>query len=595
MQMKRGWFCVCHWPTSFFIFGIQNLQLINGITFMNKLLVVGILHVLLACNSPKTYYIDSENGNDNNSGIALGQSWQSLNKVNAMELQPGDEILLAQGQTFFGSLDLRNTHGTDDNPIKISSYSPNDEGQDGKASINAKGYLNGILLENCSHIEVSNLLITANGGGVGDDKIEKVGMRCGVLIKATTSGSYNHISLKNLTIKDIFYEEEGFKRPKGEVKTANGTQSYGWGIRVINNAKGAFLKDLIIQSCVVENVSHTGIKLTSRYKGQNFNISNLNAANERIYGVQNFKIENNKVLKTGGPGIQMSGVKDGHIHDNYVDHSGSNDDSRKWGRGSGLWTWGSSDILIEKNHFLNANGPGDSAGAHIDFNCTNVVLQYNFSANNAGGFCEILGSNYNCAYRYNISVNDGYRLKGVDGAFQEGKTFWLSGFSGKQKKRQGPFNSYFYNNTIYVSEDIISKIAVDKATSGALLANNIFYIKGDAKVVLGDQYNPEKAGISKIRDVVFENNLYLKNTNWPEDVLIQDRKPIIGNPGFAKDGGLSISDYIPANIQLTKDQGIEISMIPNDSIGLTVGLKVKEDILGNPIKGKPDFGAIELN
>ena len=26
-----------------------------------------------------------------------------------------------------------------------------------------------------------------------------------------------------------------------------------------------------------------------------------------------------------------------------------------------------------------------------------------------GGFCEILGDNINCGYRYNISVNDGYR------------------------------------------------------------------------------------------------------------------------------------------------------------------------------------------
>ena len=109
-----------------------------------------------------------------------------------------------------------------------------------------------------------------------------------------------------------------------------------------------------------------------------------------------------------------------------VHSSGSNDDSRKWGRGSGLWTWGSSDIIIEHNHFLHANGPADSAGCHIDFNCSNVVVQYNFSAYNAGGFCEILGNNYNCAYRYNISVNDGHRVKGENRAFQEGKTFWLS-------------------------------------------------------------------------------------------------------------------------------------------------------------------------
>ena len=124
---------------------------------------------------------------------------------------------------------------------------------------------------------------------------------------------------------------------------------------------------------------------------------------------------------------------------------------------------------------MNANGPADSAGVHIDFNCSDVIIQYNYSANNAGGFCEILGNNYNCAYRYNISVNDGHRMKGQNGAFQQGKTLWLSGFVGKGNERNGPFNSYIYNNTIIASEKIISKYAIDRASSGVLIKNNIFF------------------------------------------------------------------------------------------------------------------------
>ena len=132
--------------------------------------------------------------------------------------------------------------------------------------------------------------------------------------------------------------------------------------------------------------------------------------------------------------MQMSGVKSGLVKGNYINGSGSNNDSRKWGRGSGLWTWGTTNEVIENNSFLNANGPGDSAGCHIDFNCSDVVVQYNLSVNNAGGFCEILGNNYNCAYRYNISVNDGYRVKGQNGAFQEGKIYWLSGYVGNKQQ-----------------------------------------------------------------------------------------------------------------------------------------------------------------
>jgi len=298
-------------------------------------------------------------------------------------------------------------------------------------------------------------------------------------------------------------------------------------------------------------------------------------------------------METGGPGIQMSGVVNAIVRNNRVNKSGSHNDSRKWGRGSGLWTWGSRDVLIEKNYFLNASGPGDSAGAHIDFNCSNVILQYNFSANNAGGFCEILGNNYNCAYRYNISVNDGYRIKGKDGAFQEGKLFWLSGYNGKRKRR-GPYNSYFYNNTMYVKKEILTKIAIDKATSGVLITNNIFYIEGKSKAVLGDQYNPEKEGETTIKNLVFQNNLFLKNNNWPKELPIQDDRAIIGNPNFANAGGDRIVDYIPLDTRLIQNKGIEIDLIPNDSIGLPVGLRVNYDILGNRIEGLPDMGAIEL-
>jgi len=190
--------------------------------------------------------------------------------------------------------------------------------------------------------------------------------------------------------------------------------------------------------------------------------------------IQNIKLLNNKITDVGGPGVQMSGVKTGLVSGNYINGSGSKTDSRHWGRGSGLWTWGTSDVIIEKNSFLNANGPGDSAGCHIDYNCNNIIVQYNLSANNAGGFCEILGNNYNCAYRYNIGVNDGFRVKGKNGAFQEGKIFWLSGYVGTKVKPKGPFNSYIYNNTIYTKSDMIAQVAVGISAEGVLLANNIF-------------------------------------------------------------------------------------------------------------------------
>ena len=542
---------------------------------MRQFLLFVIAIFFFSCLNKNVYYVDSVNGNDSNSGHSPQSAWASLEKVNTLKLIPGDKILLATGSTFMGTIILEDISGTKENPVIISGC--NKEGGNELPVIDSKGFSNGILLKNCSNVIISNIEIIGNGGGVATVKDAKQNMHCGVLVTTSKPGNYENIQLKNLNIHDIFFEESGFKRGKDEVRTANGSQSYGWGIRVINSIENASLKDILIELCEVKNVAHTGIKFTGRNKS-----------------IHNIKVFNNKVSETGGPGIQMSGVNTGHVKNNKVNRSGSNDDSRKWGRGSGLWTWGSSDILIEHNSFRNANGPGDSAGCHIDFNCNNVVVQYCLSENNAGGFCEILGNNYNCAYRYNVSINDGHRVKGENGAFQEGKIFWLSGFQGKGKKRNGPFNSYFYNNTVYVKKDVVAKIAVDRASSGVLIANNIFYIEGESHSVRGDQYKPETEGESRVENIVFQNNLYLKKGDWPVEVLIQDEKSIFGNPKFANAGGLNPEDYIPLNTSLVKNKGIAIHKIPGDEIGLKIGLNVEVDFFGNPIAGLPDLGAIKL-
>ena len=241
------------------------------------------------------------------------------------------------------------------------------------------------------------------------------------------------------------------------------------------------------------------------------------------------------------------------------------------------------------------NGPADSAGCHIDFNCNDVIVQRNLSLSNAGGFIEVLGNNYNCSYRYNLSINDGYRIKGEGNNFQEGKTFWLSGFTGKNNTRTGPFNTYIYNNTIYTKASILSKIAVDKASNGVLVANNIFHVEGDSKLVLGDQYKPDDGGEGIIENVTFTNNIFLKNGYWPTVALIQPEDYISGDVQFFNKGGSEIKDYTPTHKELVQDKGIVISKIDGDDKGLYLDFEIKEDLLGNPIIGLPDMGAIELD
>lgn len=519
------------------------------------------------------YYINSAIGNDANKGNSPTNSWKTVSPVKLIQLNPGDSILFATGQKFTGMLALINVKGSAQHPVVVSSYPY--KGKKDKPVLDAADELNALLIQNSSFIQVSRIEFTGMTAYQKNATSGKAEMRCGILVEITKDEVFESIKLSDVVVHDVYYNPKGFTRSAAEIKTANGTQSYGWGIRIINNTKAGRLKDMKVLKSEVFNVSHTGIKATG----------NVNS-------IQKLEVAECKVYQTGGPGMQFSGVTDGHIHHNKIDHSGSTADSRNWGRGSGLWTWSCTNIVIEHNRFENANGPGDSAGVHIDYNCNDVIVQYNLSANNAGGFCEILGNNYNCAYRYNISINDGYRIKGTNGAFQEGKIFWLSGYQGDQKKNAGPYNSYFYNNTIYVAANITPKVAVSSSADGVLIANNIFYFETAAQTVAGDQKKKE-VDVDGVPNVVFKNNLFLRADNWPTDIPLQDSKPIIGDPLFKNKGGLFLKDYLPANRKLIANKGITIQPIPKDSIGLRVGLNVTHDILGNKIKGKPDMGAIE--
>jgi Right handed beta helix region len=519
------------------------------------------------------YYINSLAGNDTHAGTVIGSPWKTISPLSTIQLKPGDSILFASGQKYTGMLTLINVKGLPQHPVIITSYSY--KGNKKKPVLDAGDKLNALLIQNSSFITLSGIAFTATVPYVNSSLSKVAELRCGILVEVTKDEVFEQIKMHDVLVHDVYYNTKGFTRSAAEVKSANGTQSYGWGIRVINNTKSGKLKDVKILKSEVFNVSHTGIKATAN-----------------VNGIQQLEIAECKVSHTGGPGMQFSGVTDGHIHHNKIDHSGSTADSRNWGRGSGMWTWSCSNILIEHNRFENANGPGDSAGVHIDYNCSDVIVQYNVSANNAGGFCEILGNNYNCAYRYNISINDGFRIKGVNGAFQEGKIFWLSGYVGNNKPKEGPYNSYFYNNSIYVSSSIIPRIAISSSSNGVLIANNIFYFEKNAVIVAGDQKKNESDADS-VPNVVFKNNLFLRADNWPVNYSLQDAAPILGDPGFRNKGGLQLKDYTPANKKLIVNKGVSILIIPKDSIGIRIGLTVTHDILGNKIKGQPDMGAIE--
>ena len=67
------------------------------------------------------YYVSSTTGNDVNSGLTTSLPWKTLTKVNATNFVAGDQIMFQRGDTFYGSLTVKNS-GTAGSPIVYGAY-----------------------------------------------------------------------------------------------------------------------------------------------------------------------------------------------------------------------------------------------------------------------------------------------------------------------------------------------------------------------------------------------------------------------------------------------------------------------------------------
>ena len=86
----------------------------------------GILLLLPVHVSAATYYVDSVNGSDANSGLSTSAALQSTAAANSLSLNPDDSVLFRRGQNFGGLMDI-GSNGTSSNPIIIGAW---DSGND---------------------------------------------------------------------------------------------------------------------------------------------------------------------------------------------------------------------------------------------------------------------------------------------------------------------------------------------------------------------------------------------------------------------------------------------------------------------------------
>jgi hypothetical protein len=77
---------------------------------------------LPAIASPAIYYVSSSTGNDNNNGLYEGLAFASINKVDTLSLQPGDQVLFKCGDTWRAEQLVISWSGTPSAPIEFGSY-----------------------------------------------------------------------------------------------------------------------------------------------------------------------------------------------------------------------------------------------------------------------------------------------------------------------------------------------------------------------------------------------------------------------------------------------------------------------------------------
>jgi len=270
---------------------------------------------------------------------------------------------------------------------------------------------------------------------------------------------------------------------------------------------------------------------------------------------------------TGGSGFVPNKSENILVQNCIFNHTGSSIDSRMWKRGSGMWPFDCKNVVAQHNKFMNAHGPMDSYGSHIDYGNENVVFQYNYSYNNEGGFAEILGDNINCGYRYNISVNDGYREDPNGTPWdKKGKIFWISNFCGQNPTRCPNEGTFLYNNTIFVNDSLNPEIYFWPNIGDVHVYNNLIMVGQNGKIIptliendLNELYISHNLFYDSSRinlDSKLENNalfgdpLLLNSINTGENnplaYRIQNNSPAIGS-GFLINGSNDTTNYIKHN------------------------------------------------
>lgn len=436
-----------------------------------KLQAFLILFLVLSTSidtSGSVYYFDAAGGNDVHTQNSIETPWQSLEKLNSLTFTPGDSILLKAGSAWQGQILLQGS-GTKDQVIFLGTYGTGDRPLiDGNESVGGV-----ITLEDISHWKISGLEIT-NPSTTQESRI-------GVLITAT-GGQQENIMIDDLYIHDIFgrYTFEMIGKNTG-------------GIGVIMNEEAKF-DGITIQNCSLENIVRVGI-FSSGTRGTRGNRP-----------ITNFIIRNNTLIRCAGDGMIIRGAERPLIEHNLaIENHNASEDLVKYG--VAIWVRSTDEAVIQYNRVFDTKGSMDGQAFDADLDAYRTVVQYNYTANNEGGFMLVYGSSSDAIVRFNISQNDG-----VKGKHLLDFPIWTT--------PRG--DGIIHNNVFYIGEGN-DAVVIDEALPTTKFYNNIVINDGGGRLVVK----------SDGQTAIFRNNaLY----GYNESDLALDRNGISEDPEMVDPG-----------------------------------------------------------
>ncbi|MBT6765022.1 MAG: hypothetical protein HOA90_10875, partial [Prolixibacteraceae bacterium] len=260
-----------------FIFKINFAEGDNDLQFYDSPIIDKIVILTdTTARKASAIYISSLKGNDSNDGLTPETAFQSLAKVNSLDLLPGDSLFFKSGETFVGELAIINESGSSEKPILISNY-----GEGNLPVLDGDGYLSTVHVVNSGYLHFSNIEIKNDGGpskqGVSED------LRYGMFLENTfTDGTFfENYRLRNLTFNNIFPTTEVTDDDNTGVNAHAIITSGSWG----DDVHPTRFRDILIENCFFTR--------TARHAAV-------------FKAIDSLKIRNNLFEHVGGAGMVIS-------------------------------------------------------------------------------------------------------------------------------------------------------------------------------------------------------------------------------------------------------------------------------------------------